>query len=127
MFGHGVFFVLGKELKDFTVLRPEIRETENGRIINNSYIPACEIKAILAAAKPEEKERWRQLQYPITHKIIQQGISPVKIKAGYIFECEGRKFHIRAEPYNIGGLNYWTIYYCEERGDIYEKNNLFRN
>lgn len=118
MLGHGVFFVSGRELREFTVLRPDVRETENGRVINNSYITVCKIRAILAAAKPEEKERWRQLQHPITHKIIQQGISEVKIKAGYILEYEERKFYISTEPYNIGGLNYWTIYYCEEKGDF---------
>ncbi len=118
MFGQGVFFVSGKELREFTVSRADTRETENGRVINSSYTPVCVIKGILAAAKPEEKERWRQLQHPITHKIIQQGISAVKIKAGYVLECEGRKFYVRAEPYNIGGLNYWTIYYCEERSDV---------
>ncbi len=115
MFGHGVFCVPGNELREFTVLQPKSRETENGRVINNTYIPVCTIKAVSAAAKPEEKERWKQLQHPVTHKIIQQGISEVEIKPGYILERDGRRFYIRTEPYNVGSLNYWTIYYCEEK------------
>lgn len=70
MFAQGVFFVPGQELREFTVLRPNIRKTENGRVVNNSYAPLGNIKAILAAARPEEKERWRQLEHPVTHKII---------------------------------------------------------
>lgn len=115
MFGQGIFCVPGNELREVTVLQPENRETENGRVVNNTYVSVCTIKAVFAAARPEEKERYRQLGHPITHKIIQQGICPVKIKAGYILEREGRRFYIQTEPYNIGSLNYWTIYYCEEK------------
>lgn len=116
MFAQGVFFVPGQELRKFTVLRPENRETENGRIVNNSYTPIGTIRAILAQAKPEEKERWRQLQHPVTHKIIMP-FTALEIKADYIFERGGRRFYMKGEPYNIGDLNKWTIYYCEERKD----------
>lgn len=118
MFAQGAFFVPGQELREFTVLRPGKRETENGRIVNNSDTPIGTIKAILAQAKPEEKERWRQLQHPITHKIIMPfAADKPEINAEYVFELDGRRFYMKGEPYNIGDLNRWTIYYCEERND----------
>ncbi|MDR3148628.1 MAG: hypothetical protein LBT88_01230 [Oscillospiraceae bacterium] len=118
MFTGGVFFFPGQELREFDVLRPNARETENGRIVNNGYTSAGKITAILAAAKPEEKERWRQLEHPITHKIIQQHTPAFEIKAGDVFERAGRHFYNQAMPYNVGDISHWTIYYCEEREDL---------
>lgn len=118
MFAQNIFFVPGQELREFTVLRLENRETENGRIVKNSYMTVGKINAILAQAKPAEIERWRQLQYPVTHKIIQQGKIEPKIKENDILEYGERRFHIQAKPYNIGDLGHWTIYYCEERSDV---------
>lgn len=117
MFAGNFIFVPGQELRDFTILEPDTRTTDNGREVNNGFKEVGKIKGILAEAKPTEIERWRQLEHPITHKIIQRGNSPVKIEAGYALEYAGRRFYVQAQPHNPGDLNQWTIYYCEERSD----------
>ena len=109
----------GQELREFTVLRPETRSTDNGREgLTNQFVEIGKISAILAQAKPEEIQRWRQLTHPITHKIIMQDRPPFDIKPGDIFERAGRRFYNQAIPYDVGDLGHWTIFYCEERTDI---------
>ncbi len=107
----------GQELRQFSVYRDGEYKTASGRVINNDTKQLGEIKAILAAAKPNEIERWRQLQHMVTHKIIQQGTAPFKIKPGDFFVYGENRYFVQVSPYNVGGLNHWTIYYCDERGD----------
>lgn len=117
MFTGAIHLLPGQELRTFTVLRDGERRTASGRITMNGAGPIGEIKAILAAAKPEEIERWRQLEHPVTHKIIQQGVAPFEIKPGdYIVRGE-KRYIVQTAPYNPGDLNHWTIYYCDERSD----------
>lgn len=108
----------GQELCQFEVHRNGEYRTASGRVITNGKEILGTIRAILAAAKPEEIERWRQLQHPITHKIIQQGVSSFEIKPGDSFMQRNKRYIVQTEPYNVGGLNHWTIYYCDERSDV---------
>lgn len=117
MFAGSIFFTLGQELREFSVLKPDTRSTENGREINNDYKATGKFKGILAEAKPTEIERWRQLGHPVTHKVIQQGTF-AGISAGDVLELGQRRFYIQAQPYDPGGISHWTIYYCEERNDV---------
>jgi hypothetical protein len=110
--------VPGQELREFSVLRPETRETARGRDIINEYSEVARIRAILAQAKPEEMERWRQLNHPVTHKIIMQRRPPLDIKPGDVFERDGRRFFNVAMPYDVGDLGHWVIFYCDERMDV---------
>jgi hypothetical protein len=121
MFTGAINLYPGQELREFKVLRTKNRETERGRIVSageGEEKTLGTIKAVLAAAKPSETERWRQLEHPVTHKIIQYGASGFEIRPGDVFEREGRRFYNQTLPYNIGGLNHWTIYYCDERTDV---------
>ena len=93
-------------------------KTASGRVISNGAEPIGEIRAVLAAAKPEETLRWRQLEHPVSHKIIQQGTAAFEIKPGDSLVHGGQRYIIQTAPYNPGGLNHWTIYYCDERSDV---------
>lgn len=117
MFTGAINFLPGQELRPFTIYRQGERKTESGRVVMNGVEPIGEIKGILAAAKPEEIERWRQLEHPVTHKIIQQGTAPFEIRPGDSITHGGKRYIVQTEPYNPGGINHWTIYYCDERGD----------
>jgi hypothetical protein len=118
MFTGAAFLRPGQELRDFEVLRDGTKKTDAGRVLaSGEGTRIGTIKAVLAAAKPEEKERWRQLQHPITHKIIQQRAPTFEVLPGDAFVRAGRRFFVQAAPYNVGDLNHWTIYYCEERSD----------
>lgn len=118
MFANGVFLRPGQELRDFDVLRADTHSTGGGRVLRNSQEKLGTTKAILAAAKPEEIERWRILSHKVTHKIIQQGVLPFEVKPGDVFERGEKRYCVQTEPYNVGDINHWTIYYCEERGDV---------
>jgi hypothetical protein len=113
-----MMMVPGQELRTFAVKRPDKRETELGRVVSGGFEDLGEIKAILAAAKPEEREQWRQLSHPITHKIIMQGKPSYEVLPGYVFEYDKRRFYNQGMPYNVGDLGHWTIFYCDERTDI---------
>ena len=122
MFASPAFMVPGQELREFTVLRRSKRTTGNGRVLTNSENAAPAkvvgtLLAVLAQAKPEEIERWKQQGHPITHKIIQQGPPSFEIKPNDEFERGERRFIHHKLPYDPGDLGLWTIYYCEERSD----------
>ena len=117
MFTGAISLWPGQELRTFEVWRSGSRRTESGRVTDNARQKIGEIKAILAAAKPEERERWRQLEHPVTHKIIQQGRPPFEIKPGDSIEKGECKYIVQTKPYNPGDISHWTIYYCDERSD----------
>ena len=118
MFAGSVFLTAGQEQRDFDVFRADTTKTDGGRVMRNASEKIGAVRAILAAAKPEEIERWRQLSHPITHKIIQKGVPAFEIKPGDYFERGNQKYFVRTAPYNIGDINHWTIYYCDERSDV---------
>ena len=118
MFAGAIHLLPGQELRTFDVYRDGDHKTASGRILSNSWERLGEIKAVLAAAKPEEIQRWRQLEHPVSHKIIQQGIPPFEIKPGDSLVRGDRRYIVQTAPYNPGGINHWTIYYCDERSDV---------
>jgi len=134
MFTGNVMLVPGQEIRKFTVYRPNKHETDLGRILRDSDTKMGIVMAILAAATTQEKERWRQLEHPITHKIILQYTTQYEILPGDVFvyspqvkasregmiihEQRERRFYNQAMPYDIGDIGHWTIFYCEERTDI---------
>lgn len=118
MFTGAIYHLPGQELRMFTVYRDGERRTAGGRIVSNGREQVGEIKAILAAARPDEIERWRQLEHPVTHRIIQQGVPPFEIKPGDSIVHGDKRYIVQTAPYNPGGINHWTIYYCDERSDV---------
>jgi len=115
MFTGNVMLMPGQELRAFTVLRPEVRGTENGREgLTNRFVEVGVIRGILAQAKPEEIERWRMLNHPVTHKIIMQRTPPFEVKPGDVFERAGRRFYHQTSPYDVGDIGHWTVFYCDE-------------
>lgn len=118
MFTGVIHLIPGQEFRTFTVCRDGGHKTASGRVISNGAEPIGEIRAILAAAKPEEIQRWRQLEHPVSHKIIQQGTAAFEIRPGDSLMCGERRYVVRTAPYNPGGLNHWMIYYCDERSDV---------
>ena len=118
MFTAPVMLRPGQELRTFNVSRPRTKETARGREITDGYDPLGTIRAVLAQAKSEETERWRQLEHPITHKITKHGRPEFDIKPGDIFEYAGRRFYNQAISYDIGDLGHWAIFFCDERTDV---------
>ena len=121
MFTGNVMLQPGQKLREFTVSKPETRGTDNGREgLVNQYEIVGTIQAILAAARPDEAQRFRQLVHPVTHKIIMQRTPEFEVKTGYMFELAGtgQKFYMSTLPYDPGGIGHWTIFYCTDRRDV---------
>lgn len=107
----------GNLFKDFTVETTGAAISSRGRTKKEyEKEKGPMIRAVLAEAKPDEKERWRQLQHPISHTITQKGTP--KAKAGDRLIFGSRIFYIQGvdEP---GALGLWTIYYADERMDTH--------
>jgi hypothetical protein len=105
----------GNLYKDFTIEKKGASISTRGRAKTEyNSEPGEQIKAVLAEAKPQEKERWRQLQHPISHTIVQKGTPKASAEDRLVFG--ERTFFIQGvdEP---GALGFWTIYYVEERYD----------
>ena len=118
MFTGAINLVPGQELRQFDVYRSGEHRTDSGRIIANGGDRIGSIRAVLAAAKPEETQRWRQLEHPVSHKIIQQGVPPFEIRPGDSLVQGNMRYIVQAAPYNVGGIGHSTIYYCNERSDV---------
>ena len=118
MFAGNIMLMPGQELREFVVSRPERYETESGLVKVGGYAEVGRVFAILAQAKSDEIQRWRQLTHAVTHKIIMKRRPDFEIKPGYIFERDGHRFNVHEPPYDVGGLGHWMIFYCEERSDI---------
>lgn len=73
------------------------------------------IRAVLAKATPQEKQRWEQIQHPISHTVVSNG--KALAKAGELLVHDGRKFFIQGvdEP---GEYGLACIYYVQEREDL---------
>ena len=101
----------GNLYKTFTIDTKKTEINTAGRA-KATYNAKNTFNGILADAKPEEKERYKQLTHPITHTITHKG-SP-KLKEEDKVSYNGRKFYVQGvdDPAAIG---LWTIYYVEER------------
>ena len=118
MFTGAINLVPGQELRQFDVYRSGEHRTDSGRIIANGGDRIGSIRAVLAAAKPEETQRWRQLEHPVSHNIIYKQETPYEIRPGDSLVQGNMRYIVQAAPYNVGGIGHWTIYYCNERSDV---------
>ena len=69
----------------------------------------------LADATEKDRERWKQLEHPITHTIVQAGAPKAKNEDKLVL---GERVFIIWAVDDCGGLGITTIYYAEERTDI---------
>lgn len=106
--------------KQFRAYSHDTTTTERGREKQGERKLIGEFRGILASAKPDEQDRYRQLNKVVTHAIIQRGApianeydTLVLIKNGK----ESRSFRIQA-AHNKGELDIDTVYMCEERSDV---------
>lgn len=98
---------------------------KSGRPCQSGYERIGSFKGIITETSPQEKEKWKSSEHPVTHKIIQRGTTDLKIKPNDILTIgfddlseADKKYFVRAKPRNPGNLNHFTVYYCEERTGI---------
>lgn len=103
---------------EIEVWRGQKEMSPRGRILQGQGQLLGTFLGILAQAQSDEKERWRQLTHPISHKIIQRGMPDFPLEVGDVFQCGETELILSAVPYNVAGLGHWVIYYCQERRDL---------
>lgn len=73
------------------------------------------LKGVLAEADNKQKMRWKQLQHPITHTIVQTGRRKAKPEDKLVF---GERVFLIQGAEEPGSIGVCTIYYVEERTDV---------
>ncbi len=86
---------------------------------DTNLIPVI-IRGVLAETKPDETERWRQLQHSVSHTIVQYG--PPLAKPEDRLKLGERTFYVEGVD-NIDGLDVVTVYYADERADTNANND----
>lgn len=102
----------------FHVYRPSSQRSPMGRVMWGQWDTLGSRRGILAQASTAEKERWRQLTHPVSHKVIFQGAFDFELCVGDILQGSGVELVLSAIPYNIGGFGDWFILYCHQRLDL---------
>lgn len=91
-------------------------ESSAGRVkpvVVPTDVQKVEVRCIIAEVDAKEQTRFAQNNQTVTHTLVQKG-KPVA-RRNWIIEhtASKRQFWIRS-PDNGGGLDQYTIYYCEE-------------
>ena len=113
----------GQGFKKFRVLSRVSAVTSGGRPHTNSKAPQGEFDGMLTQASPEEIEKYKKLDHPITHTILQIGTKN-RAKATDILEMvvagekKGRRFLVQEDPQDPGELGHFLVYKVEERDDL---------
>ena len=105
----------GNLFKEFIVERESEAMGENRRVKTVYKETGQTLKGCLANATDGERERWKQLQHPVTHTIVQAGMPKAKTGDKLIF---GERIFLVCAIDDCGGLGITTIYYAEERSDV---------
>lgn len=113
----------GQGFKLFRVLRRVGNISDKGRAHTSSLASQGEFHGMLTEASPEDIERYKKLDTPITHTIVQRGTAH-RAKATDILELvdgcsdKPRRFMVTKDPKDPGDLGHFLIYKVEERADL---------
>ena len=114
----------GQGFKLFRVLRRVGIVSSKGRPHTSSLASQGEFYGMLTEASPEDIERYKKLDTPITHTIVQRGTAH-RAKAKDVLELvdpnsedKARRFLVTKDPKDPGGLGHFLIYKVEERDDL---------
>lgn len=108
----------GSLFHQFTVERKCLKPSANGRP-QAAFMPTLNvIRGVLSDAKATEIVRWKALQHPVTHTIVQHYGVPAA-KPGDRLVRDNRYFYVRGVD-DASMLGIFIIYYVEERSDRVE-------
>lgn len=117
-----MFLSKGSVVTDFVVLRSAPVTTDMGRVLHNAVEEIGKISGVLAEASTYEKERWRQLSYPVSHKVITSGMPSFVLEVGDVLRWESwsgkREMILNGIPYDVGNLGHYLLIYGNERRDL---------
>lgn len=114
----------GQGWKKFRILRKVGVFTDSGRATTSSLASQGEFLAMITEASPEDIERYKKLDTPITHTIVQRGSGPRATATDILELVDGcgdkaRRFIVKKKPKDPGELGHFLIYKVEERDDLH--------
>ena len=108
----------GEGFKLFKVLRREGGLTEKGRPTTSVLKPQGTFYGIVSKTDPTDTDQNKQKGSPKNCTIVQRG-TQVQARANDILEREdGKRFMVKVDPKDPGGLGHFTVYKVEERDDL---------
>ena len=105
----------GSIFRDFIVERKMTTTNEIGRKRSEFKPTGGVIIGVLSDAKTSEIQRWKELQHPITHTIVQKN-GKIMAKEGDRLIRDGRYFFVQGVD-DASMLGAFILYYVEERRD----------
>jgi hypothetical protein len=113
-----ILFRPGQQIKSFEIHRKSSSQSEIGRVTSNSDTQSIgSLYGTITEASQREKDDWKQQNHPITHKVVTQGNTAVKVEDVLVLTDAAnttRKFYVQGKD-NPGELGIFQIFYCEER------------
>ena len=108
--------------KSFNVYEIDSAVNARGRVGNTGdWKLVGNLHCILSIARPDERESFHQKGVVVTHSLLQRGAPKAKEQNVFALVKKGKEtrwFRVQA-IHNKGELDIDTIYYCEERGNLY--------
>ena len=109
----------GEGFKLFTVLRKEGGLTEKGRPTTSVLKPKGEFYGMVTKTDPTETDQSKQKGSPKTYTIVQRGTKNQARANDYLERVEdGKRFQVKGDPKDPGGLGHFSVYKVEERDDL---------
>lgn len=116
----------GQGFQRFRILRKAGGTTPKGRPYAGAFDLCGEFDGILTESSPNVVEQSKQRGTPITHTIVQRGSTASANDTDVLellpHDCDQggkpRRFIVRGDPRNPGGLGHFLVYRVEERKDL---------
>lgn len=108
----------GEGFKRLTVLRKEGGKTEKGRPTSSDPKPQGEFYGIVTKTDPTETDQHKQVGSPKKYTIVQQGTENQARSGDILVHEDGRRFLVKGDPKDPGGLGHFSVYKVEERDDL---------
>ena len=105
----------GSIFRDFIVERKTTSTNEIGRKHSTFEPTGGIVCGVLSDAKTAELQRWRELNHPITHTIVQKN-GKIMAKEGDRLVRDSRIFYVQGVD-DASMLGAFILYYVEERRD----------
>ena len=110
----------GQGFHIFDIYRKKSDVTASGRPVPEAYIKTAEsFTGIVIAASQQEKEKYKQGDHSVTHKIIQQYAFNMAKATDYLISDKGEYYVVGTK--NPAGLDHAMVYYVEENNGLSKK------
>lgn len=99
------------------------RDEEGGldaksRVISSGLKLQGEFKGIISKTDPTEKEQHKQRGTPKVYTIVQRGTKNGAKATDILEHQDGRRFIVKGDPRDPGGMGHFLVYKVEERDDL---------